>query len=84
MRSGIERLHAHLLWHSFSVSALADGMVLMTLKETLGHTDIRTTSRYLAMAKQQLIEQQRKVNPLARVTRPNVVWKGIRREADQG
>jgi len=82
-RSGIERLHAHLLRHSFSVSALTDGMDLMTLKETLGHTDIRTTSRYLAMAEQQLIEQQRKVNPLARVTLPKTVRKPMRRPEDE-
>lgn len=75
-RSGIERLHAHLLRHSFSVSALTNGMDLMTLKETLGHSDIRTTARYLAMAEQQIIEQQRKVNPLDNVTLP----KAIRRK----
>lgn len=51
-------------------------MDLMTLKETLGHSDIRTTSRYLAMAEQQIIEQQRKVNPLDNVTLP----KAIRRK----
>ena len=73
--SGIERLHAHLLRHSFSVTALSGGMDLMTLKETLGHADIRTTSVYLSMSEQQLIEQQRKVNPLANVTLPKAVRK---------
>jgi site-specific recombinase XerD len=71
--SGIDRLHAHLLRHSFSVTALGGGMDLMTLKETLGHADIRTTSIYLSMSEQQLIEQQRKVNPLAGVTLPKSV-----------
>jgi len=72
-KSGIERLHAHLLRHSFSVTALRGGMDLMTLKETLGHADISTTSVYLSMSEQQLIEQQRKVNPLAGVTLPKSV-----------
>ncbi len=71
--SGIEHLHAHLLRHSFSVTALGNGMDLMTLKETLGHTDIRTTSIYLSMSEQQLIEQQRKVNQLAGVALPKTV-----------
>ena len=73
--SGIERLHAHLLRHSFSVTALRGGMDLMTLKETLGHADISTTSVYLSMSEQQLIAQQRKVNPLAEVAMPKAVRK---------
>ena len=71
--SGIARLHAHLLRHSFSVSALRSGMDLMTLKETLGHSDIRTTAIYLSMSEAQLLEQQRKVNPIARVALPRAV-----------
>lgn len=72
-RSGIARLHTHLLRHSFSVAALRGGMDLMTLKETLGHEDIRTTSIYLSMSEAQLIEQQRKVNPLAGIALPKTV-----------
>lgn len=48
-------------------------MDLMTLKETLGHSDIRMTSPYLAMVEQQIIEQQRKVNPLDQVVLPKSV-----------
>jgi site-specific recombinase XerD len=80
--SGIERLHAHLLRHSFSVTALSGGMDLMTLKETLGHADIRTTSIYLSMSEQQLIERQRKVNPLADVALPKAVRKGAPADPD--
>jgi site-specific recombinase XerD len=75
-RSGIERLHAHLLRHSFSVNALAGGMDLMTLKETLGHADIGTTSVYLSMSEQQLIEQQRKADPLSGIALPKAVRRG--------
>ncbi|HET8627151.1 MAG TPA: tyrosine-type recombinase/integrase [Thermomicrobiales bacterium] len=74
-RSGIARLHTHLLRHSFSVAALRGGMDLMTLKETLGHEDIRTTSIYLSMSETQLLEQQRKVNPIAGVALPKAVRK---------
>jgi len=45
----------------------------MTLKETLGHSDIRTTAIYLSMSEAQLLEQQRKVNPIARVALPRAV-----------
>lgn len=76
-KSGIARLHTHLLRASFSVGALGDGMDLMTLKETLGHADIRTTAIYLKMSEQQLIVQQRKANALAGVTLP----KAVRRKA---
>ncbi len=74
-RSDIPRLHAHLLRHSFGVAALRGGMDLMTLKETLGHEDIRTTTIYLSMSEAQLLEQQRKVNPLANVAFPASVRK---------
>jgi site-specific recombinase XerD len=39
-------------------------MNLMTLQETLGHADIKITSIYRSMSEQQLIAQQRKVNPI--------------------
>ena len=74
-RSGIERLHAHLLRHSFSVAALRNGMDLMTLKETLGHEDIRTTTIYLTMSEAQLVERQRQVNPVAAIALPKAIRK---------
>ena len=74
-RSGIGRLHAHLLRHSFGVAALVGGMDLMTLKETLGHEDIRTTSIYLSMSEAMLLERQRRANPLANVALPTAVRK---------
>jgi integrase/recombinase XerD len=78
-RSGVARVHAHLLRHSFGVAALRGGMDLMTLKETLGHEDIRTTTIYLAMSESQLLEQQRKINPLAGVALPAAARKKPRR-----
>jgi integrase/recombinase XerD len=77
-KSGIARLHTHLLRHPFSVAALQSGIDLMTLKETLGHEDIRTTAIYLSMSEAQLIKQQRNVNPIARVTFPKAVRKADR------
>ncbi len=72
-KSGVGRLHAHLLRHSFSVAALRGGMDLMTLKETLGHEDIRTTTIYLTMSEAQLVERQRRVNPVANIGLPRAI-----------
>lgn len=49
-RTGISRLHAHLLRHTFATMYLADGGDLETLRIILGHSDIQVTQVYLHMA----------------------------------
>lgn len=51
----------------------------MTLKETLGHADIRTTSIYLALSAQQLIAQQRKNTLVDGIALP----KAVRRKTEK-
>ncbi|HEY8598175.1 MAG TPA: tyrosine-type recombinase/integrase [Thermomicrobiales bacterium] len=73
--SAIARVHPHLLRRTFGVAALTNGMDLFTLKETFGHSSIRTTEIYLKMSETRLKEQQRKTNPFAGVKLPKTVRK---------
>lgn len=51
-RSGVERLHAHLLRHTFATSYIVGGGNLEKLRIMMGHADYNVTKTYLHLAAQ--------------------------------
>lgn len=66
-RSGVTRLHPHLLRHTAATRVLANGADLHTVQRLLRHADIRTTLRYLHLVPEQLQEKMRLFSPLAEI-----------------
>lgn len=65
-RSGIERLHPHLLRHTAATRMLANGADVHSVQRILRHADIRTTLRYLHLSPDELLQGMRSFSPLSR------------------
>ena len=50
--AGIKNASVHTLRHTFATQHVANGTNLRTIQEALGHTDLKTTSIYISMAKE--------------------------------
>lgn len=71
-RSGIERLHPHLLRHTFATNYLFDGGDLETLRLILGHSDLQVTSMYLHLSQNKLLLQTKHKSHIDELIRKDI------------
>lgn len=69
-RSGLVRLHPHLLRHTFATSYLVAGGDVFTLQQILGHTTLEMTRRYVTLASTQVNLQHRRFSPMDQLNTP--------------
>jgi integrase/recombinase XerC/integrase/recombinase XerD len=67
VRSGIERLHAHLLRHTFAVNYLVNGGDVFSLQQILGHTTLDMVRRYVTLSNNQVMTQHKRFSPVDRM-----------------
>jgi integrase/recombinase XerC/integrase/recombinase XerD len=63
-RSGIARLHPHLLRHTFGIRAQENGMPTITLQHYMGHTSSKVTERYAHAAQSEKLKRARGYSPI--------------------
>ncbi|MFQ6028336.1 MAG: tyrosine-type recombinase/integrase [Dehalococcoidia bacterium] len=66
-RSGVSRLHAHLLRHTFAVNYLVNGGDVFTLQQILGHTTLDMVRRYVNLANTHVMTQHKRFSPVDRM-----------------
>lgn len=65
--SGIERLHPHLLRHTFATRYIQNGGNQAVLKEILGHTTLKMTSVYLHLSDSTIRENYDNLSPVSQL-----------------
>jgi site-specific recombinase XerD len=63
-RSGIARLHPHLLRHTFGIRAQESGMPTITLQHYMGHSSSKVTERYAHAAQSERLKRARGYSPI--------------------
>lgn len=63
-RSGVTRLHAHLLRHTFATRFLLAGGSALLLKQLLGHSSLAMVDRYVHLTSMRAVEVSRAFSPL--------------------
>ncbi len=90
--SGVRRLHAHLLRHTFATHYLLNGGDLLTLQRLLGHSTLEMVRRYSHVAAGFVAIQHRQYSPVDRISvrlsgkKPSarVASGSVDRSADRG
>lgn len=62
--TGIDRLHPHLLRHTFATRYLMNGGDTISLQQILGHTSLEMVRRYSHIASSHLIHVHKKFSPI--------------------
>ena len=63
----MERLHAHLLRHTFTVNYLVNGGDVFSLQQILGHTTLDMVRRYINLTSTHVIAQHKQFSPVDRM-----------------
>ncbi len=64
IKTGIPRLHAHLLRHTFATMYLGNGGNIYTLQTILGHTSLEMVKKYLHISPQYVVANFASFSPL--------------------
>ena len=62
--SGVNRLHAHLLRHTFAVRFLMNGGDVFSLQQILGHTTLEMVKHYVRLASAHIMTQHKRFSPV--------------------
>ncbi|WP_069650994.1 tyrosine-type recombinase/integrase [Caloranaerobacter ferrireducens] len=71
-KTGIERLHPHILRHTFATKYLINGGDIFTLQQILGHTSLEMTRRYSHLASSYVMKNFKRLSPLDNLRAKNI------------
>lgn len=63
-KTGIDRLHPHMLRHTFATDYLVNGGDMFSLQHILGHTSLEMVRKYSHLASSYIISNHRRLSPL--------------------